>query len=861
MKRLTGLFLVLVFSLCFSQTASAEVTAEWTPESGSTKTNFCGGVSVCGRTVTEGFHVISGSGYINIVGTPDDGLTTTNGAGATRMWVEEGIDYKVELSVDRMNNFQTVASSSSTCFEVTFDSPVFLNPVTRHVPPFSTAQGQLRCLSVVKVSEEVDEFQLNASDGAFADHVRVTWNEIADTSSYRVFRCTDTENNSCGSLIGFTADNGFNDTDGVAGTHYYYRVKACTPEGCGSFSDYDEGHRVVADDHGDSCAEATPVDVNSTTPSEFETFWDQDYFRIILPTAGSLTVYSLGAADTNGILKDASCSDIASNYRDGENWNFRITRELDAGTYYVEVSNLYTSYKGPYEFVSSFGDTPALVSPTGVNATDGTFTDRVRISWNSATGATKYEVYRCTNNMDSSCGSSLGSPGGTSFDDMGGAAETTYWYRVKACTADMCSSFSEADSGYRSASVPNEGCDEAYVQQDNNALVLNVAPTGIDDTANIQCALDTAVDTGIPTVRLDSGTYYISKLMVENFKGSFEGKTKTTTILEVVDGSINCEAMNDSGLDAAAIKFVKGEPRIRFMTIRAQLPCISGSIDSILHFTGESAQIANCDNDVIFAVVDRIIVEGPGLDNGLVVAIAVWPEGKWLGGCKDTLLGTFKLNRSTISNTAFGVLTSMKSGAQVDINFNEFRGNLQAVSLYDTNQNTTITTNRFFGDNTAEYSFYGVIVTNFSDDPPPSTRMVVHNNEFNVSSSFSEKWSNAIYVSFNNGVKVISNVSSVITNNKFNLSDDSTYAVSFTDTSNTHVASNWFNGSGARAIFIGGNAPVSGWTISANMGLADFTSAREGDIRFNSNTSNCIVGPGQGATVEDFGTNNTILPQ
>ena len=686
----------------------------------------------------------------------------------------------------------------------------------------------------------------------------MTWNEIDGADTYRVFRCVDHRSNSCGTLIGQTADTYFDDSEGANATTYWYRVKSCTPSGCSDFSPADTGYREL-DDHGDSCAEATTVDVNSTTPSEFESFGDQDFFRIILSTAGSLTVKSLGAADTHGTLYDAGCTEIDRNYQDGENINFRITRELDAGTYFVDVNNYYTHYKGPYEFVSSFGDPPALVSPGGISATDGTFSESVRVTWNSVGGATHYDVYRCTSNMVNSCGASLGSPGGVSFDDMGGVAETTYWYRVKACTSTDCSSFSAADTGYRSTPASSEGCDETYVQLDNKTLVLNVAPTGVDDTVNIQCALDTAVEAGIPTVRLGRSTYYISNLMVENFKGSFDGRTQPTTILEVIDNSFDCSAMNDAGRESAAIKFIKGEPRIRFMTIRANQPCFTGSIDSILDFTGGSAQADDCDKDVIFAVADRILIDGTSIDNGMVAAVTIQPEGKWLGGCKDTLLGTFKLNRSKINNTFFGLGTSLKSGAQVDINFNEFRNNIQAVSLYDTNQNTTITANKFFGDNTADNSYYGILASNSSDNPPPLTRMVVHNNEFNISSSSPDRGAYAVSVVF--GDRLNSDISSLVTSNQFNLSGATTYGVLFEDTSNTHVASNRFNGSGGRAIYIYGDTPVSGWTISANKGLADFTSAYVEDIRLSSNTSSCIVGPGQGATVRDDGTDNTILPQ
>ena len=59
------------------------------------------------------------------------------------------------------------------------------------------------------------------------------------------------------------------------------------------------------------------------------------------------------------------------------------------------------------------------------------------------------------------------------------------------------------------------------------------------------------------------------------------------------------------------------------------------------------------------------------------------------------------------------------------------------------------------------------------------------------------------------------------------------------------------------------SVPVTGWTITANLGLAEFESVDlwEGDIRLDESTSDCIVGPGQGAIVIDNGVNNTILPQ
>ena len=55
-----------------------------------------------------------------------------------------------------------------------------------------------------------------------------------------------------------------------------------------------------------------------------------------------------------------------------------------------------------------------------------------------------------------------------------------------------------------------------------------------------------------------------------------------------------------------------------------------------------------------------------------------------------------------------------------------------------------------------------------------------------------------------------------------------------------------------------GDFSVSGWTITANTGLAGFSSDIV-DIGLGPTTSQCIVGPGQGATVANLGLGNRIL--
>lgn len=88
-----------------------------------------------------------------------------------------------------------------------------------------------------------------------------------------------------------------------------------------------------------------------------------------------------------------------------------------------------------------------IVPPTGVSASDGTYTNKVTIVWNTVTGATYYEVWRAPSN-DTASAVLLGTATTPTYDDTTGTADTTYWYFVKARNATDTSNFSVGDSGF-----------------------------------------------------------------------------------------------------------------------------------------------------------------------------------------------------------------------------------------------------------------------------------------------------------------------------------------------------------------------------------------------------------------------------
>lgn len=85
--------------------------------------------------------------------------------------------------------------------------------------------------------------------------------------------------------------------------------------------------------------------------------------------------------------------------------------------------------------------------PTSIQASDGTFSDRVRITWTLSTEATSYKVYRAT--AVSGAKTILGSTANITLDDMTALAGKTYYYWVKAYNGSTASSLSANDTGYR----------------------------------------------------------------------------------------------------------------------------------------------------------------------------------------------------------------------------------------------------------------------------------------------------------------------------------------------------------------------------------------------------------------------------
>jgi len=330
---------------------------------------------------------------------------------------------------------------------------------------------------------------VTASDGTSVGVVRVTWNASSGVAGYEVYRD--------GTMVGTVAGSPFDDVPGDSSVHQY-TVRAWNICGVGAASLSDGGSA------GDTCPQAllvtgkplgtllnnysgwvgmrfvvgsSPLQVRAlgricvsgstqihelrlidaeTKASVASVLWTPpreihnqisyaplaapvtlsaktEYYLVSKETAGGDSSYSLNTAVSTTPAVRVLSAIVSDN---GSTWT---PGETSGGGRYGPVSLIYC------------GPSNQLLPPTGVTVGEGTFVDKITVSWNTVSGATDYQVYRAT------------SPGGTkieisswragtSYDDTTASAGVTYYYWVKSAAdsgGGQASDFSAPHAGWR----------------------------------------------------------------------------------------------------------------------------------------------------------------------------------------------------------------------------------------------------------------------------------------------------------------------------------------------------------------------------------------------------------------------------
>ena len=219
---------------------------------------------------------------------------------------------------------------------------------------------------------------VSATDGTSVNSITVTWNAAERAASYNVYRSSQADTGYVSIATGLI-ELTYVDTPISAGGRYYYKVSGVNTADEGDLSLYNEGYRLTPPD-----PPASVSATNGTTADMVNVTWST------VAAADSYNVYR--SATLNGEYAKINPSAIAST-------SYNDTSVNDGAHYFYKIKSVLYGTEGAISSADEgWAFTTAPLAPRNVVATDGTYTDRVEISWNAPSDGRfdSYRVYRST---------------------------------------------------------------------------------------------------------------------------------------------------------------------------------------------------------------------------------------------------------------------------------------------------------------------------------------------------------------------------------------------------------------------------------------------------------------------------------
>jgi len=270
---------------------------------------------------------------------------------------------------------------------------------------------------------------LTASDAAFCNLVRLSWDDLTEADDYQVWRGVVDDPSAATQIADNVVGTTFDDDTAPAEATLFYWIKAVGGTGPGEFSDSDPGSTL----RGEPAAPTGLVATEQTICGGVVLAWDpvdkaQNYevWRRSVeedpPPAVRIASDVLGTAFTD---KTAAAGQMFHYWA-------RAVNACGSGEF-SEAALGSTSTTAPR-------------SPTGLSASDGTVCGSVVLRWDKLASAATYQVWQNTVN-DSASAMMLGSTKATFFIDDTADPNVTFYYWVAAENGCGVSGLSEPDQG------------------------------------------------------------------------------------------------------------------------------------------------------------------------------------------------------------------------------------------------------------------------------------------------------------------------------------------------------------------------------------------------------------------------------
>lgn len=270
---------------------------------------------------------------------------------------------------------------------------------------------------------------VSASDGAYTDKVKITWNVVSGVSGYVVYR-----DGTQAGTVSEQATNEFFDTSVFSGILFDYSVASTNETGIGNKSTSNSGWRGLV-----------PPQI-VTASNDFK-----DKIKLDWSTVNGATAYKIYTGksfnpDINvvllGVTSSLSFLDFTPTFGQGYTYAIKSSCALgDSAQYSTPV-------------LGYVAQSPPESAPTGISASDGAYTDKIIITWTPPTtimGISGYNVYRTIKNTNQTVNFTTSIP----FIDTTTLSGTTFEYKVSAVNLAGEGPISSVDTGWKALEAPS----------------------------------------------------------------------------------------------------------------------------------------------------------------------------------------------------------------------------------------------------------------------------------------------------------------------------------------------------------------------------------------------------------------------
>jgi len=274
---------------------------------------------------------------------------------------------------------------------------------------------------------------ISASDNR-TDGIAVSWASVSGATHYRIARSLNASGS--GAILGaWYAGTAFVDTGATLGVIYYYWVQAAnsnTGRGASPWEGPNQGCRALSTPSYIRASDGTRTDGIAVSWTSVR---GATHYRIARSVNASGSGVTFGGWYAGTSFVDTTVTPGVTYY------------------YWVQAASS-SSGTGASDWRGYNSGYRKLSSPSYINASDGTDSDKIVVNWGAVSGATHYRIARSTNSSGS--GYILGSwTSVRSFNDTSASPGVTYYYWVQAAKSSSgagASGWRGYNSGFRRGS-------------------------------------------------------------------------------------------------------------------------------------------------------------------------------------------------------------------------------------------------------------------------------------------------------------------------------------------------------------------------------------------------------------------------